>query len=136
MTLAKEQTTSSLEAHKLPNLSALEAFANSIYDELIFRSIQGSQETLSSLTDRVCSIKTEILSGVRNPIDVGESNSAIVTAALERESSLALQERIKVIANRKCYGLDKKCNIFEDEDQNSARVWELNDAQINSVFDK
>ena len=81
-------------------------------------------------------MRTDIIADIRKVESGGEDAVAMVIAALERESVLALQEKIKVISQRKCYGLDKKCNVFEDQDQTSARIWELHDAQFSSTYNK
>ena len=125
-----------LDSNRFADLPAMEAFVLATVDGLVNRCIQGSPEILPLLVRRVHTMRTDLVTGIRQVTNEGSAVADIVVAALERESVLALQEKIKIIAQRKCYGLDKKCNVFEDQDDSSARVWELHDAQLFATFDK
>lgn len=125
-----------MEVHKLSDLPAVETFVQANVDHLLHRCIQGSPEILPLLVRRILATRADIIADVRKVAGEGENGASMVIAALERESVLAVQERIKIIAQRKCYGLDKKCNVFEDQDLSSARIWELHDAQFSSTYDK
>jgi hypothetical protein len=127
------------------NASDFSAVTKAAVDGIVARTVQGSLEPLSVLTTKVVEVLSHLLDAVHRlftePLEEQEMERLLVLKGVllslcSDNSAVALQEHIKVVAQRKCYGVDRKCNVFEAVDQSAARVWELNDAHVASVFDK
>lgn len=127
------------------DVTLLDAALKTGSEHIIARCVQGSTEALSTLTQKLAELYTTLIAARLEDEWGANEDPAIVEKLLHAKTflpslwdSAALHDCVVkgLAVQRKEYGIKKQCNVFEDIDIRAARVWELNDATIASIYDK